>query len=112
MIKTVPPKPAFGHDGGGIEALFKNGTADNTFFRKYSMGFLSDEKDSTYEEHVQKLLGLPESGMGYQVVNITLKNGQQLKKRVVLNSNELILEGNEDIAPDHIKEIELITKNS
>ncbi|SFF81872.1 hypothetical protein [Sunxiuqinia elliptica] len=27
-------QPAFGHDGGGIEAYFKNGTSNNTFFRK------------------------------------------------------------------------------
>jgi len=34
------------------------------------------------EEHIKYLLELPESGMGYQIVDITLKNGQQLKKRI------------------------------
>ena len=44
------------------------------------------------EEHVQHLITLPENGMGYQVVDITLKGGNILKKRVVLNSNLLLLE--------------------
>lgn len=34
---------------------------------------------------------MPESGMGYQVINVKLKNGQVLKKIIVLNSEDLIL---------------------
>ncbi len=62
------------------------------------------------EDHVQYLIKLPESGMGYQVVDIALKNGQLFKKRVVLNSSLLLLENNEDIDPDYIEKIELVNK--
>lgn len=62
------------------------------------------------EEHAQYLMGLPESGMGYQVVDITMKGGHLLKKRVVLNSNLLLLEAGEDIDPNNIEKIELSNK--
>ncbi len=62
------------------------------------------------KEHIQHLMKLPESGMGYQIVDITLKDGQQFKERTVLNSQLLLLEDNEDIDPNYIKRIEL-TKN-
>lgn len=47
---------------------------------------------------------LPESGMGYQVVNVFLKNGQILKNIVVLNCSELILD--QDIELSNIERIE------
>lgn len=31
-------QPAFGHDGGGIEAYFENGTSENTYFDKRQYG--------------------------------------------------------------------------
>lgn len=31
-------QPAFGHDGGGIEAYFENGTSENTYFMKKNYG--------------------------------------------------------------------------
>ena len=64
------------------------------------------------EEHVQHLITLPENGMGYQVVDITLRSGNILKKRVVLNSNLLLLEANEDIDPNSIERIELTKSNA
>jgi len=64
------------------------------------------------EEHVQHLITLPENGMGYQVVDITLKGGNILKKRVVLNSSLLLLETNEDIDPNSIEKIELTGDNN
>lgn len=33
-------QPAFGHDGGGIEAYFENGTSDKTYFNKKAYGEL------------------------------------------------------------------------
>ena len=33
-------QPAFGHDGGGIEAYFENGTSENTYFVKKAYGEL------------------------------------------------------------------------
>ncbi len=64
------------------------------------------------EEHVQHLITLPENGMGYQVVDITLKSGNILKKRLVLNSSLLLLETNEDIDPNSIEKIELTGDNN
>jgi len=58
------------------------------------------------EEHIKYLLELPESGMGYQIVDITLKNGQQLKKRIVLNSQFLLLENSENIDSNFIEKVE------
>ena len=62
------------------------------------------------EEHIQYLVELPESGMGYQIVDITLKDGQQLKNRIVLNSQLLLLEDYENIDPLSIEKIELRKK--
>jgi hypothetical protein len=31
-------QPAYGHDGGGIEAYFENGTSDDTYFDKKEYG--------------------------------------------------------------------------
>ncbi|OGL43489.1 MAG: hypothetical protein A2W05_09025 [Candidatus Schekmanbacteria bacterium RBG_16_38_10] len=59
------------------------------------------------EDHIKYLSELPESGMGYQIVDITLKNGQQLNKRVVLNSQFLLLENSENIDPDFIEKVDL-----
>jgi len=59
------------------------------------------------EEYIKYLLELPESGMGYQIVDITLKNGQQLKKRIVLNSQFLLLENSEDIDSNFIEKVEV-----
>jgi len=59
------------------------------------------------EEHIKLLLGLPESGMGYQLVDVTLKNGKLLKNKIVLNSQVLLLEVNEEIDPDSIDKVEI-----
>lgn len=37
---------------------------------------------------IQQLVRLPESGMGYQKVNIVLKEGKVLKGVIVLNAEE------------------------
>lgn len=63
------------------------------------------------EDHIKYLSELPESGMGYQIVDITLKNGQQLNKRVVLNSQFLLLENSENIDPNFIEKVELVEQN-
>jgi len=62
------------------------------------------------EELSAYLSGLPESGMGYQVVDIILKNGQLLSKRTVLNSQYLLLENGENIDSDFIEKVELREK--
>jgi hypothetical protein len=45
------------------------------------------------EAFVKKLQQMPESGMGYQLVDIKLKNGQVLSKLTVLNSSVLVFDG-------------------
>jgi len=59
------------------------------------------------DEQIKILENLPEHGMGYQIVNITLKDGHVLKDRVVLNSTNLKVKTNEIINPAEIILIEL-----
>lgn len=66
-----------------------------------------DKKIQLKEEHVQYLVKQPESGMGYQIVDIILKNGQLLKKRTILNANLLIVGREEKIDPNYIERIEI-----
>jgi len=56
------------------------------------------------EEQINYLLSLPEEGMGYQVVDLILKDGNELKEQIVYNSSilqinekEYQLISNEDI---------------
>lgn len=53
------------------------------------------------------LANLPESGMGYQLVRVFLKDGKVLKKHKVLNASTLILESEEKISEKEIEKIEL-----
>ncbi len=50
---------------------------------------------------------LPESGMGFQLVKVFLKNGKILNKHRVLNASLLLLETHEIISDDEIEMIEL-----
>ena len=50
---------------------------------------------------------LPEQGMGYQIVDIELKNGKKLTNRIVLNSTYLKLNQEELIDPLQIQLIKL-----
>lgn len=70
----------------------------------------SKKKIELKKEHINVLSGLPESGMGYQIVDITLRDGQQLKNRIVLNSQFLVLEDNESIDPNFIEKVEIKKK--
>ncbi|MDP3433135.1 MAG: hypothetical protein Q8T04_09260 [Bacteroidota bacterium] len=56
------------------------------------------------------LVNLPESGMGYQIVNVILRSGKILYKHKVLNSEILMLEENELIQARDIANIELESK--
>jgi len=62
------------------------------------------------EEHVKYLSELPETGMGYQIVNIILVDGRLLKNRIVLNSEFIVLEEDESINPSDIQSITMIPK--
>jgi len=56
------------------------------------------------------LENLPEQGMGYQIVDIVLKNGKSLTKKIVLNSSILELEKSEEIKAKDIDIIKLHSK--
>jgi hypothetical protein len=71
------------------------------------MGNSNKKRIKLKEKHIKYLLELPESGMGYQIVDLTLKNGQQLKKRIVLNSQFLLLENSENIDPNFIEKVDI-----
>jgi hypothetical protein len=53
------------------------------------------------------LVELPETGMGYQLVKVILKNGRVLHQHKVLNSELMMLEENENIMVTDIEKIEL-----
>ncbi len=55
---------------------------------------------------VNKLISLPESGMGYHIVKVILKSGKILHQHKVLNSSLLILEENDQFDEKEIKQIE------
>ena len=59
--------------------------------------------------YVNLLVNLPESGMGYQIVNVILHSGQVLHHHKVLNSELLMLEENEHIRAIDIANIEMET---
>lgn len=63
-------------------------------------------------EHVVYLTHQPEQGMGYHIVEASLKNGKVLKNRIVLNSSYLILNEEEQIQPNEIATIEVKSDSS
>ena len=65
------------------------------------------KKVELIKEQVNYLADLPEQGMGYQIVEVTLRNGQVLKNRTVVNSTFLLLNDNEQIKTDDIASIKL-----
>lgn len=62
------------------------------------------------DSFINKLINLPESGMGYQIVKVFLRNGKVLKKQKVLNSEVLMLDENVLIQAIDIANIELESK--
>ncbi len=57
------------------------------------------------KEYINYLVSQPEQGMGYQVVEVRLINGDVLKDRLVTNSTFLLLEENENILAENIAEV-------
>ena len=56
---------------------------------------------------INQLIGMPESGMGFQLVKVILKGGKVLNKHKVLNSSVLLLDENEHVQVTDIEKIEL-----
>jgi len=63
------------------------------------------------ENFINILINLPETGMGYQIVKVILKSGKVLYQHKVINSELLMLEGDENIAVKDIANIELESNN-
>ena len=57
---------------------------------------------------VNRLLKAPESGMGYQRVDVTLADGRELKDAVVLNAEFLVVP--DDLGPITIADLHLHRK--
>jgi len=53
------------------------------------------------------LANLPETGMGYQLVKVILKNGKVLNNYKVLNSSLLLLEKDENLTKEDIAVVEI-----
>ncbi len=53
------------------------------------------------------LANLPETGMGYQLVKVILKNGKVLNNHKVLNSSLLLLEKDENLTKEDIAVVEI-----
>lgn len=51
------------------------------------------------------LISLPETGMGYQIVDVVLKNGKILHHKIVKNTQVLQLEDFEKCQPEDIKDL-------
>jgi hypothetical protein len=62
------------------------------------------------KDQIEFLSKLPEQGMGYQLVDLTLKNGRVLRGIIVLNSTYLKLNESEHIKADDIDKIEVHQK--
>lgn len=60
------------------------------------------------ENWIKKLQELPETGMGYQVVNLKFVDGKILKNVTILNSSIAILDKKIDVS--QIEDIELAEK--
>jgi hypothetical protein len=56
-------------------------------------------------EFTKKLILQPESGMGYQIVMVTLQDGRILPDRRVLNSEFLVLKEGESLDPTTIRDV-------
>jgi hypothetical protein len=65
------------------------------------------KKVELLENQIRLLESLPEQGMGYQIVDIELKNGSKLTNRIVFNSTFLELNEEELIEPLQIQTIKL-----
>jgi hypothetical protein len=62
------------------------------------------------ESQVQTLVKLPETGMGYQKVKLTFKNGDVLNNMTVLNSEYLVVEEDQIVDIKEIATLELEIK--
>lgn len=58
-------------------------------------------------EQVTQFVHLPETGMGYHIVDVHLKDGRVLLKQMIFNSSILVIKTDDSITNDKIVKIEL-----
>ena len=63
------------------------------------------------EKHIQLLESLPEQGMGFQIVDLELKNGIVLRKQIVFNSSLLEVDEKDCIQSENILNISISKSN-
>lgn len=80
--------------------------------KKYGFDFLPRDHRGLLQYHVElpeelksQLIELPETGMGFHVIDVVLKNGRVLKNRTVLNCTKLILNPDEVLDINEIEDI-------
>ncbi len=62
------------------------------------------EKKLILPEHIQKQLAdLPESGIGFQIVDLVMEDGSIFKEQRVMNSSHVVLDTADKIDGDHIQ---------
>lgn len=64
------------------------------------------------KHHIDYLSNLPESGMGYQIVRLVMKDGTILKNRIIFNSQYLQISKDEYIDVNLIDKIEIDENNT
>lgn len=73
--------------------------------KKYKNFF--ENKIRVPDDISKELASSSEQGMGYQIVNVSLKDGSLLLNRKVLNSEYLLIDKSEDIKTSDISKIEI-----
>lgn len=80
--------------------------------KKYGFDFLPKDHRELLTKEIEltdelksSIDGLPETGMGYHIVDIILKNGRILRNRKILNSTYLVINPEESIHSEDIEDI-------
>ncbi len=68
---------------------------------------MENNKIKLPDKFIKYLETQPEQGMGYQIVNLELVNGDILENRIILNSMYLKLNNDEKLEVSVIKEIKI-----
>jgi hypothetical protein len=63
------------------------------------------------QKYIDLLSSLPETGMGFQVVDVFLNNGEILSEIIVLNATHMRLPDNLQISSEEIIDIKLSNKS-
>jgi len=54
-----------------------------------------------------QLTKLPEQGMGYPVIDLRLKSGKWLTRKIVLNAEDLVIDSGESVHARDISEVQI-----